>query len=491
MSKPPKTPSEAGAEKIDTRFSQTVTIVRGAMRPLCSQLLIASLAVFCSSAASASDEGDNGETQALGPTTSWPALLGAQYTVADQNQSRLRSLYAGPLSLDPNGSTEATNTIGFYTGWAPVSWSQLYLDAEKFDGAGVSSSTGLAGLTNGDVVREGVSGIKKEFYIARLFGRFMLPLGDSSVPVKRAQDQIAGNEASTRLELKIGRMAVTDDFDQNRYAGAARTQFLNWSLWANTAFDYPANTRGYTNGVVAGFISPKWSLKYGFYLMPQVANGQQLDYQSGMAHGQSLQLTVSPWDTGPIVRLLGYLNTARMGNYEEALAVAAASGTRPDIQADDRNGREKHGFGVNAEQPLADNGDTGIFLRWGWDDGKTQTFAFTEVDEQLSAGGQLSGVHWGRSDDRFGLAAVSEGLSAPHRQYLSAGGCGFLLCDGRLNYGHEQILETYYDIVEIWPQKPGPIRWQIGPDFQDIRNPGYNRDRGPVHFWAMRFHVEY
>jgi hypothetical protein len=418
-------------------------------------------------------------------------LLGAQYTWVDQNQSRLRSPYAGPLSLNPGGGTEATNTIGIYSGWAPVSWAQAYLDVEKFDGAGVSNATGLAGLTNGDVVREGVSGVKKEFYVARLYARFLLPLGDASIAVDRAQDQIPGYEAVSHLELKVGRMAVTDDFDQNRYAGAARTQFLNWSLWANTAFDYAANTRGYTNGFVLGYVSSLWSLKYGFYLMPEQANVQQLDYQSQLAHGQNLELRLSPWTAGPTVRLLYYLNTARMGIYEEALALAATSGMPPSIQAADRDGRQKHGFGVNAEQPLTDNGNTGLFMRWGWDDGKTETFAFTEVDQEISAGGQLSGVHWARSDDRLGVAVASQGLSGPHRQYLQAGGCGFLLCDGRLNYGREQILEAYYRIEELWPKRPGPIRWQLGPDFQDIRNPGYNRDRGPVHFWAIRLHIEY
>jgi high affinity Mn2+ porin len=450
------------------------------------------LGLIIARAVCAADSGGT-DTTTAGPTPSstWPMLVGAQYTLVDQHQSRLRSPYSGPLSLNPNGDTEATNTVGIYAGWAPATWGQLYLDVEKFDGAGVSNATGLAGLTNGDVVREGAFGIKKEFYIARLYARFMYPLGDKLAAVERAQDQIPGTEASTRLEFKIGRMALPDDFDQNRYASAARTQFLNWSLWANTAWDYAANTRGYTNGFVFGYISPAWSVKYGFYLMPIRANDQTLEYPVRLAHGENLELRLSPWSTGTIVRLLGYLNTARMGDYKEALAIAAARGTAPSIDADDREGRHKYGFGINAEQPLADNGDTGLFMRWGWNDGNTETFAFTEVDQESSVGVQLAGSHWGRRDDRLGLAVVSEGLSAPHRQYLQAGGCGFLLCDGRLNYGHEQILETYYRFQIVWPESPGPVRWQLSPDFQEIRHPGYNRDRGPVHFWAARLHVEY
>jgi len=112
------------------------------------------------------------------------------------------------------------------------------------------------------------------------------------------------------------------------------------------------------------------------------------------------------------------------------------------------------------------------------------------VDQVASVGGQLAGSHWHRSDDRFGVAVVSESLSAPHREYLAAGGCSFELCDGRLNYAHEQILESYYRIGLNWPEHPA-LRWQLSPDFQYVRNPGYNQDRGPVHFWALRFHLEY
>jgi high affinity Mn2+ porin len=420
-----------------------------------------------------------------------PMLLGAQYTYILQHQDGLHSPYAGPLSLNPDGDTQPTHTLGVYVGWAPVSWAQAYLDVEKFMGAGVSNATGLAGLTNGDVVREGASSLKKQFYIARSYLRFMLPLGDAVAPVVRGQDQVPGTEASTRLEFKVGRVALPDDFDQNSYAGSPRTQFLNWSLWANTAWDYAANTRGYTDGFVIGYLSPSWSLKYGAYLMPVLANQQTLESSFRRARGQNLQLTLSPWSSGTVVRLLAYFNTARMGDYAEALRIAAASGTTPNIVADDREGRHKHGFGVNAEQPLADEGATGVFLRWGWNDGHTESFAFTEVEQVATLGGQLAGTHWRRPDDRLGLALVSEALSGEHRDYLAAGGAGFLLGDGRLSYGREQILEAYYRLQYLWPQQPGPVRWQVGPDFQYIRNPGYNRDRGPARFWAVRLHLEY
>ncbi|HYL01818.1 MAG TPA: carbohydrate porin [Steroidobacteraceae bacterium] len=424
------------------------------------------------------------------PASSLPMLLGAQYTFIEQKQTALDSPYAGALSLHADGDRQATQTIGFYGGWAAASWAQLYLDTEKFMGAGVSGATGLGGLTNGDVVREGVSGLKKEFYIARLYARFVLPLGSTVAPVERAQDQIPGTEAVRRLELKVGRLALPDDFDHNRYAGSTRTEFLNWSLWENTAWDYAANTRGYSDGFVLGYVSPAWSLKYGVFRMPLYANGQTLETLA-RAQGENLELTLSPPTLTTVVRLLAYRNTARMGDYAAALALAAASGALPNIAADDRDGRHKSGYGVNAEQPLADEGESGLFMRLGWNDGHTESFAFTEVDRLLSFGGQLSGVHWHRGEDRLGLAAVVEGLSDLHREYLAAGGSGFLLGDGRLDYAHEQILEAYYRMQWTLALGATALRVQLSPDVQYVRNPGFNADRGPVRFYALRLHLEY
>ena len=421
--------------------------------------------------------------------SNWPQLVGAQYTGVLQNQSSLSSPYSGPLSLIAAGDTQPSNTFGFYAGWALTDWAQFYFDTEKFMGAGVSHATGLGGLTNGDVVREGANNLGKRFYMARNYLRLMLPLAPGTTRLEHVQDQIAGTEAATRLEAKIGLMAVNDDFDKNRYAGSTRAEFMNWSLWANTAWDYAANTRGYTKGFMIGFISPQWALRFGEYEMPKVANGQPFDPSLARAHGQNLELTLSPWLTGPIVRLLAYQNTAHMGDYETALAIGAKSGKFPDVIATEQQGRRKTGFGVNAEQPLADSGDSGVFVRFGWNDGRSESFVFSEVDRLVSAGGELSGAHWSRADDRLGLAVAIDGLSSPHRQYLAAGGSGFLLGDGRLNYAPEQIFECYYR-VEL-QQINGHLRLQLSPDFQFIRNPGYNRDRGPVSFTGLRFHLEY
>ncbi|AIF48677.1 carbohydrate porin [Dyella japonica] len=412
-----------------------------------------------------------------------PQWLGAQYTFVDQHQDSLHSPYAGPLSLRANGDTERSHTFGAYVGAALPAHLQLYLDVEMFKGEGVSGATGLGGLTNGDVIRAGANNLPKTAYVARAFLRWTHALGDDTTHVGRAQDQLPADEAVERIEVKLGKMSVTDDFDKNRYAGSTRTQFMNWSLFNNTAWDFAADTRGYTDGVVLALVRKTWSLRYGIYLMPYEANGQRLVNALAQSQNQQVELTVQPQQDGWALRFLAYRNTARMGIYRDALAIARESGQAPDIHADDAPGRHKYGVGINGEWPLADNGDTGVFMRAGWNDGRTESFVFTEVDRTLSTGVQLSGSHWARPTDHFSVAIVVNGLSHDHRDYLAAGGDGFVLGDGALNYGREQILEAYYSFTPI-------EHVTLSPDIQLIHNPGYNRDRGPARFVGLRAHLE-
>ncbi len=164
--------------------------------------------------------------------------------------------------------------------------------------------------------------------------------------------------------------------------------------------------------------------------------------------------------------------------------IARATESTPNISADDKPGRSKYGWGVNLEQPFADGGETGAFARIGGNDGKNESFAFTEVDRHISAGVQVSGSHWSRTDDRIGLAGAKTEIVKIHREYLNAGGLGFLLGDGKLNYRPEQLIETYY-------RAQLGAYFQLSPDVQYIRNPGYNHDRGPATVLSLRVNLRY
>jgi carbohydrate-selective porin OprB len=293
-------------------------------------------------------------------------------------------------------------------------------------------------------------------------------------------------EPTHRIEIKAGKFALNDDIDQNRYADATRYQFMDWSLWNNTAWDFAANTRGYSNEILVGYVSPAWSLKLAAAQMPTFANGNVLDNDLADAYGLNGELTVRPDDRGTVLRLLAYDNRGRMGIYRQAIDIARAADTVPNIVADDRKGRAKYGFGLNVEQPLADSGNTGVFARLGWNDGRTEDFVFTEVDRVASGGVQVAGNAWHRPMDRFGLAAAVEGLSEDHENYLAAGGLGFVLGDGKLRYEPEQIVEADYRI-----QLPILSFAELTPAIQHVQNPGYNADRGPLYVYTVRVNLHY
>ncbi|GAC1657402.1 MAG: hypothetical protein NVS4B3_23880 [Gemmatimonadaceae bacterium] len=420
-----------------------------------------------------------------------PWLLGTQLNVISQHLGHVRTPYSGANSLMADGDTKTSHAYGVYAGVAAGERLQGYLDVEMIRGEGINKATGLAGITNGDVIRQGTVDLGVGPYVARAFLRYTVPITSTTRDtLALAQDQVPSIVSSRRIEFTAGKLAASDLFDLNRYANTTRWQFMNWGLWQNTAWDFAADTRGYTNGIAAAWITRRWAVRIGSFQMPTLANGNKFDPDLRRGHGDQAELTLSSAATGTVVRALAFVNHARMGRYQAALdraAAARAAGTAdtiPDIVADDSPGRIKYGYGLNLEQPLGDGGETGLFARLGWSDGATESFVFTEVDRHLSVGTQVSGARWRRPSDRFGLAALYHGIVPVHQRYLEAGGLGFLLGDGRLTYGPEQFIETYYryQVTEFV---------QASPDLQVVRNPGYNRDRGTATIVGFRVNVRY
>ncbi len=423
--------------------------------------------------------------------SAFPKLLGLEFNGVYQDMPSFHSPYQGQNSLSylHGAGQDVTSTYGAYFGSQLTPRLQAYLDFGWFLGYGVSNGTGLGGYVNGDVVRAGSSNLPKVPYIARLYGKYTIPLSLETEKVERCMDQLPGDRPVGRLEIKFGRFALTDDFDQNRYANNNHTQFLNYDFLYNTTWDYAADTRGYSYGIVTSLFQPRWRLTFGAFMEPNTQNGAEYDFPDDLGTqvqelGYNLELTLKPNDAGTVVRLLTFLNQGRMGSYDAALALGRATSTTPDILAVEQLGGNKYGFGLNFEQPLADNGETGIFGRIGWNDGNHESWSYVESDRHASLGAQVSGIHWKRPDDCLGIAYGVNGLSGPHEDYLEAGGIGMLLGDGNLNYGLEQVMELYYRIQVC--------RFvQISPDFQFIQDPGYNRDRGPVEVYGVRLHVMY
>jgi high affinity Mn2+ porin len=405
----------------------------------------------------------------------WGAHL--QATTVVQANSYFAAPYDGPFSFSGQQETRTSFTSTLFAGARIWKGGEIYANPEAAGGRGLSGVNGIAGFPNGEVPRIGDPQIT--VHLARAFLRQIWALDSEREAVSSDQNQLAGTVPRDRLTLTAGKFAASDLFDQNAYAHDPRGQFLNWSLMANTAWDYPADTWGYTWGFALEGRRGSWSARAGAFQMPTVANGPDLDWGIGYAHGVvgELERRVEVRGRPGTVRLLTFVNTARMGTYRSALDQTSP----PSVIATRVAGTYKYGFGLNVEQELTEG--VGAFARLGWNDGHTESFAFTPVDRTASAGLSFQGARWDRPGDTAGLAFGTNGLSGVHADYLAAGGNDFMLGDGRLNYAPEWILEMYYR----WKL---PYGFEVTADGQGILNPGYNRDRGPVGVGAIRLHYQ-
>ena len=365
-------------------------------------------------------------------------------------------------------------------GLRPTRRLELLLDVESAGGRGVSDALGLAGFTNLDVVRNPDLGTAP--YLARFMVHYTVALTNETVRTSRGPLLLAAKQPASRIELRAGKMSLADFFDVNPVGSDSHLQFMNWAIDNNGAYDYAADTRGYTYGAIVEYDAPRWSLRFAEALMPTVANGIDLDWDLTRARGENLELEIRP-TTALTLRLLGYANHANMGRYEEATrAFLDGVDPQPDIAAHRRQGRVKNGFGANVD--YASSFGARFFGRAGWNEGQNESFAYTEVNDSVAIGGDVTGTGWRRPQDRLGFAVVSNGLSSEHQTYLRLGGLGFLLGDGTLTYGREAIAESYY-AAHVWRGLFGSV------DGQYLAHPGYNRDRGPVFVGSLRLHVDF
>jgi len=413
------------------------------------------------------------------PDAAW--WLSGQLNVVGQAQPGFHAPYTGANSLRPDSTGAASFVATLYAGYAITPLTAIVVAGESAGGNGLSDALGLGGFTNLDVVRNPTLGATP--YLGRAFIDQVIPLGDTG-PAERDPLHILRTLPTRRLEIRAGKLSTVDVFDVNGVGSDSHLQFLDWAIDNNGAYDYAADTRGYTLGGSIEYADHWGALRAGVYAMPTVANGIDYDSDVAHAHGENVELELHD-DLGGrrgTLRVLGYRNAANMGSYAEAIAAARAGIDEvPDITKSRLPGRTKLGFGINAEHELPH--DLRAMLRVGWNDGDNETFAYTEIDNTVLVGADVRGTLWGRSEDRLGVAVVTSGLSDLHRTYLALGGKGFLLGDGKLAYGREDIAEAYYTARAYRGVSPAI-------DVQAIEHPGFNRDRGPVVVGSVRLHVD-
>jgi len=401
-----------------------------------------------------------------------------QNTEVVQYHPGFSARYSGPNSLQNVNEVKETVSLDLFAGLRLWPGAEAHVDGLMWQGFGLSETKGVEGFPSAEAYRSGTKVPNVTF--ARLFIRQVIGLGAEQEAVAEGPLQLAGKQAVSRLTLTAGKMSAIDIFDDNAYAHDPRTQFLNWALVANEAWDYPADPLGNMTGFAAELNQPAWALRYGFFQMPRTANARALDAHYLLAWGMvtALERRYAIGDRPGAVRFLAYLNRAHMGRYQAALDGPARP---PDIEAT-RAHRYKYGFGLNLEQELAEG--VGLFTRLGWSDGQNEQWIYADVDRTASFGLSVRGFSWHRPDDTFGLAGVVNAISRVHQRFFAAGGTGILAGDGALNYGWEKILETYYDF-QVCKNVHGAL------DYQFILDPAYNRDRGPVSVIGARLHWEF
>jgi high affinity Mn2+ porin len=427
-----------------------------------------------------------------------PWLISGQANIIFQAHPGFHSPYQGQNSLLPQGEYKTSLVGTIFTGL------QLHrnlryntdaiFDLESAGGRGISEALGLAGFTNLDVVRNPTLGPVP--YVARAQIHQTIGLTSKMVDAQRTPFSLATVVPSRRLDLRVGKLSLPDVFDQNNPASDSHLQFLNWTVDNNGAYDYAADTRGYTYAAILEYDDGTWAARYGMALMPTVANGIDLQSSLRKARGDNYEVDYA---RGPLtrwldpkrqgaVRLLGYVNRANMGVYrvqnQEALEERATGNpdATPVITDHPFGTTMKYGVGLNFEQELPK--DLRVFGRFGWNEGQHESYAYTEDDETFEVGGDLTGNRWSRPTDRVGLVVVTNAIKRDHQAYLGLGGLGFLLGDGRLSYAREDIFETYYT-AHNWQGLFSSF------DFQFVEHPGYNQDRGPVAVFSVRTHVDF
>lgn len=418
----------------------------------------------------------------------------AQNTDIVQGYPKFSSAYQGANSLPNGGETRESVSLDVLAGWRLWPGAEAHVDGLLWQGLGLHDTLGAEGFPNGETFRLGTD--VPNGAITRLFIRQSFGLGGEQEDVADDALDLAGKQDVNRITLTLGRFSAKDLFDNNAYANDPRTQFMNWGLMANEAWDYPADAIGFTTGLALEWNRPGWTFRYGVFQEPRNANdltwedkffkfpydgaAQDANIWNAWAMVTEVEHRYTLHDHPGTLRGLAFANRANMAEYAAATALLISNpgADYTTVRAE----HLKYGFGLNWEQEVAKN--VGVFSRLGWNDDREESWMFSDVGYAGSVGVSLKGAAWNRADDTYGLAGLMSGCSPDQRRFLAAGGTGILAGDGRLDYGWEKTLETYYDF------KVGNYA-RFAVDYQFIDHPAFNQARGPVSVFGARLHVEF
>lgn len=222
----------------------------------------------------AADQASTASDQAAQATPENWAIHG-QSTFTDQFHPAFRSPFEGPQSLSAGNSGRETLDVTLYLGARPWSGAEIWFNPEIDQGFGLGNTFGVAGYLSGEAYKVGAEG---PYYLTqRLFFRQTIDLGGETEAIDPGQNQLGGTQTANRLVFTAGKFSVVDIFDTNRYAHDPRGDFLNWSVIDEGAFDYAANSWGYTYGAAAEWYQDWWAIRAGIFDLSETPNGKNLD----------------------------------------------------------------------------------------------------------------------------------------------------------------------------------------------------------------------
>jgi high affinity Mn2+ porin len=405
-----------------------------------------------------------------------------QITYTVQADDGFHAPYAGPNSLTPASNGETVDAT-LYAGARLWRGAEFWIQPEVDQGFGLDNTLGVAGFPSGEAYKVGADHPYLRW--PRAFVRQVLDEGSQTESVPAAANQLGGSRGLDRWVITLGKFAVTDIFDTNQYAHDPRNDFLNWSAIDGGAFDYAADAWGYTVGAAVERYVRSWTVRAAVFDLSNIPNSVHLD--PGM-HEFQIDAEVEKryrlfGQTGRVL-VTGFDTRGRMALLDETIALAGTTGININTALiDARQYRSRLGMVFGLEQPLTDA--VGLFARMAKAAGNVEPYEFTDIDRSTAVGASIKGQTWHRPDDTVGLIGIDSGISAERERYVNLGGLGILIGDGKLPHpGAEQILETYYSC--------GVLSWaHVSLDYQWVKNPGYNTDRGPVSIFAVRVHAQF
>ena len=404
-----------------------------------------------------------------------------------------------PNSLLPGFEHSFTGSFSLFFGVRLWHGAEAYFVPEIISERPLSNLHGLGGSIQNFELQKGGS-TTPQLYRARTYVRQTIGLGGGSVDMDSNPMQLGTTVDRRRLVFTVGNFTILDIFDRNSVSGDPRQTFFNMAFMTHSSWDFPSDARGYSWGGAAELYWDDWSLRVARITPPQNPNQLPIDFRFWKFYGDQIELEHRHEIAGltGAVRLLGYRAHVETGRFDEAIQAFQADPSKnaasctgfnygsQNVTAPDlcwvRRPNDKLGIGINIEQYVAKY--VGVFVRGMYSSGQTEVDAFNPADRSLSIGVVANGSLWQRQFDLAGIGVASSWISSIHAQYLALGGIDGFIGDGHLRQGSEGVAEAFYSFNlerAIW----------LAGDYQFLWNPGFNRDRGPLHILSVKIHAEF